>query len=270
MNPSPYYSAGGLNVELNTLRTEVSAARLVQGDADLLIDYAREAGGPVLELGCGDGRLLIPMARAGINVTGLDLSRGMLMRADDLIDAEPADVADRIELFHGDMTDFDLGREFAFAFCVFRAFNFIPTQKGQRSCLEILRRHLKPGARFVLDVFDPPLPSIAPDSAADHVPRLAELHRHPVTGGEVFVEIRKVDLDVVDQVLRETWRFTERDQAGAITRQEEELLTMRWLYRWEMRHLLELCGFEIEAEYSDYFGAPPAYGREQIYIARAV
>lgn len=270
MKAKPYYSAGGLNVELNTLRTEVSAARLVQGDSDLLLDYARDARGPVLELGCGDGRLLLPMARAGIEVTGLDLSFGMLSRAEDLIEAEPPEVGERIQLFHGDMTNFDLGRKFAFAFCVFRAFNFIPTQAGQRACLEALRRHMEPGARFVLDVFDPPLLSIAPDRAGEHVPRLAELHRHPVTQEEVFVEIRDVQLDVVGQVLRESWRFTARDREGAITRQEEELLTMRWLYRWEMRYLLELCGFEIEAEYSDYFGAPPAYGREQIYIARAI
>lgn len=266
----PYYAAGGLNVELNTLRTEVSAARLVQGDADLLLDFAREAGGPVLELGCGDGRLLFPMARAGIDVTGIDISDGMLERAKRLNSDESPEVAARVNLVRTDMTDFDLGQKFSFAFCVFRAFNFIPTQTGQRACLVALRRHLEPGARFVLDVFDPPLPSIKPGSSGEHVPRLAEVHWHPETKHEVFIEIRDLDLDVVGQVLRETWRFTERDGQGITTRQEQELLTMRWLYRWETRYLLELCGFEVEAEYSDYFGSPPAYGREQIFVARAV
>lgn len=266
----PYYAAGGLNVELNTLRTEVSAARLVEGDADLLLDFARDAEGPALELGCGDGRLLFPMARAGIDVTGIDISDGMLERAARLRMEQPPEVAARIHLIQADMTAFDLGRKFHFAFCVFRAFNFIPTQSGQRACLESLRRHLEPGARFVLDVFDPPLPSITPDSAGTHVPRLAEVHWHPETKHEVFVEIRDIELDVVGQVLRETWRFTERNADGITTRQEEELLTMRWLYRWETRYLLELCGFEVEAEYSDYFGSPPAYGKEQVFVARAV
>ncbi len=270
MTAKPYYAAGGLNVELNTLRTEVSAGRLVRGDADLLLDFARDADGPILELGCGDGRLLFPMARAGLDVTGIDISEGMLERANHLKRQEPPDVAARTSIVRADMTDFDLGGTFGFAFCVFRAFNFIPTQAGQRSCLEALRRHLNPGARFVLDVFDPPLPSITPGAAGANVPRLAEVHWHPETNHEVFVEIRDLELDVVGQVLRETWRFTERDADGITTRQEEELLTMRWLYRWETRYLLELCGFEVEAEYSDYFGSAPAYGKEQVFVARAV
>jgi hypothetical protein len=45
-------------------------------------------------------------------------------------------------------------------------------------------------------------------------------------------------------------------------------MTLRWTYRWELRHLLEVCGFTVEAEYSDFTGAAPAYGEEMIVVAR--
>jgi hypothetical protein len=69
-------------------------------------------------------------------------------------------------------------------------------------------------------------------------------------------------------VLEETWRFQELNHDGALLREERETLRMRWLYRYEMRYLLELSGFEIEAEYSDFEGSPPAYGNEQVWVAR--
>ena len=70
------------------------------------------------------------------------------------------------------------------------------------------------------------------------------------------------------QVLTELWRFTEINEAGDVLRQEEEVLTLRWTYRQEMRYLFELVGFEVEAEFSDFHGSPPAYGKEQVWVAR--
>jgi hypothetical protein len=49
---------------------------------------------------------------------------------------------------------------------------------------------------------------------------------------------------------------------------ETREMALRWTYRHELRHLLELCGFAIEAEYSDFAGAAPAYGEELIVVAR--
>lgn len=267
---SPFYSPGGINVELNRLRTEVSAAPLIDGDADLIMDLAQDADGPVLELGCGDGRILFQLARAGLTVTGIDISQGMLASAERRLANEPAEVRKRVRLERADMRTFDLGQKFAFAFAAFRTFNFLPTAEDQRACLERVRAHLDVGAAFLVDVFDPVPEGLAPGASEGRFPRLAELHWHPETGGEVFVQVMSQETDIVGQLGREVWRFTERDAQGTIVRQEEEVLTMRWVYRWEMRYLLELCGFEVEAEYSDYLGAPPAQGREQIYVARAV
>ena len=70
-------------------------------------------------------------------------------------------------------------------------------------------------------------------------------------------------------MLAERWLFEELDELGHPSRSEVEVLTLRWTFRYEMRHLLTLAGFEPIAEYSDYARSAPAYGREQIWVARA-
>ncbi|MHC5012849.1 MAG: class I SAM-dependent methyltransferase, partial [Planctomycetota bacterium] len=74
--------------------------------------------------------------------------------------------------------------------------------------------------------------------------------------------------DPLHQVLTERWRLRETDASGALLREEEEILRMRWLYRWEVHYLLERCGFRVEAEYGDFEKSPPAYGGDQIWVAR--
>src|SRR5216683_2691595 len=68
------------------------AAYLTRPDIDFYVQVARECGGPVLELGCGSGRILIPTARAGLNITGLDSSEGMLAVCRATIETEPPQV----------------------------------------------------------------------------------------------------------------------------------------------------------------------------------
>ena len=72
----------------------------------------------------------------------------------------------------------------------------------------------------------------------------------------------------LSQVLTEVWEFAEHDDTGRVVRREQETLRMRWTYRYEMRYLLELAGFEVEAEHADFRGSPPRYAAEQIWVAR--
>lgn len=89
-----------------------------------------------------------------------------------------------------------------------------------------------------------------------------------MTGNRVTIEILERANDPLTQTLRETWRFRELAGSGEILREEEECLALRWTYRWEMRYLLELSGYEVETEYSDFHGSPPAYRGEQVWVAR--
>ena len=63
------------------------------------------------------------------------------------------------------------------------------------------------------------------------------------------------------------WRYAETDLNGVLLEEATREMALRWTYRWELRHMLELCGFVVEAEYSDFHGAPPAYGKELVVVA---
>ena len=106
------------------------------------LDMARELGGPVLELGCGTGRILIPIAQEGIPIVGIDRSVDMLGRAKQKVLALAPKTRRGIKLVRGDMRDFDLGREFKLIMIPFRAFLHLLTPEDQRQ--KSLRMSLRP------------------------------------------------------------------------------------------------------------------------------
>jgi hypothetical protein len=92
--------------------------------------------------------------------------------------------------------------------------------------------------------------------------------RHPTTGNTVIASVVNRVNDPVVQRFTMLWRFAEERPDGSLIREEFEELTMRWTYRYEMRHLLELSGFDVVSEFSDFAGSPRAYAGEQIWVAR--
>ncbi|MBK6319641.1 MAG: class I SAM-dependent methyltransferase [Dehalococcoidia bacterium] len=259
----PFYSRPSLHVEIYATRS--ASMPVVEGDIDFYLELARNAPGPALELGCGTARVALPLALEGIHVTGLDLSQPML----DVAKAEAAatGAGTTLALVHGDMSNFSLGRQFGLVYIAFRSFMLLTTPDQQRGCLNCVREHLVPGGILAIDIFDPQLDRMAEGPMPEAWRDLGQV-LHPETWNPVRIEATDRTADIVAQVFEETWRFTELDGDGGAIRVEEEVLRMRWTYRNEMRYLLELCGFEVEAEYSDYFGSPPAYGKEQVWVAR--
>jgi len=236
----------------------------IAGDVEFYIELARGAGGEVLECGAGTGRVTLALARAGLTVTGLDLSADILAVARAKQAVLPLDTAARVTLIEGDMRRFDLGRPFGAVLVPFRSFQHLLTVADQIAALAGMRRHVRPDGLLVLTLFDPRLDLLLPDQP--HRERRSGID--PASGHRVALELERSSFDYVDQIRRDIWRYAELDPSGAILREERRVLTLRWSYRWEMRHLLERCGFEILAEYSDFGKSPPAYGREQIWVAR--
>jgi len=74
--------------------------------------------------------------------------------------------------------------------------------------------------------------------------------------------------DPLTQTFSERWHWNISHNGSAVQTYDDEL-RLRWTYRYEMRYLLELTGFEVRAEYSDFKGAPPRYGAEQVWVAEA-
>jgi SAM-dependent methyltransferase len=175
------------------------------GDIAFYERLARETGGPVLELGCGTGRISLPVAEKGLSITGVDISDGMLAVTRRKAAPRPAPVRDRLTLIHQDMSELDLGRNFSFAFVPARAFHHLLTIDLQRRSLDGIRRHLSPPARLALHLFDPRL-----DLLIDpNIPQPGLSGTHPDTGLRYTGEVLQTRFDHLNQVRRDHWRYTE-------------------------------------------------------------
>ena len=119
--------------------------------------FLRKTGGPVLELACGTGRLLISIAREGYEVVGIDLSMGMLHLAKERLSQLPLEVQKRIRLYNRDMSNFQLDQQFGFIIIADNSLRELTTKEQQLSCLKCVDHHLQPGGKFLVTVrrFDP-------------------------------------------------------------------------------------------------------------------
>jgi SAM-dependent methyltransferase len=227
---------------------------------------ALESGGPVLEVGCGTGRVLIPTARAGIQVVGLDLSQSMLAICRQRLAREPDDVRARVTLVEGDMRNFQLSRLFALATMPFRPFQHLIKMEDQMACLETIRGHLAPGGKLILDLFNPSLPALVDDSRSEEYGDEPEFLMPD--GRRVVRRFRTVRRDWLAQVQDVELIYYVAHPDG---RQERLVhgFPMRYLFRYEAEHLLARCGYRIDALYSDFERHP--YGAvnpgELIFVA---
>lgn len=264
--PRAFYEADSLSTEIYDVRSAaIIPGGPVDGDVDFYLGLARETGGPVLDVGCGTGRVAVPLADDGHDVLGVDLSAPMLRIAEERRRTLPAEVAARLSLAQADMTTLSLGRDFALIVAPFRVFQFLLTTEAQRRALTAFRSHLRPGGRLVLDLFDPLLDKVAP--GAEFPMRPSELV-HPKSRNRVVWEASGRSQDPLRQLISEEWTATEYGPEGEVLRTDVERLTLRWSLRSEMRLLFELEGLEVVDDFGDFLGGPPVYGREQVWVLR--
>jgi SAM-dependent methyltransferase len=220
-----------------------------------------------LEVGCGTGRILIPTARAGIEIVGLDLSRHMLDVCQERLLREPEEVQSRVQLVKADMRDFDLGRLFNLVTTPFRPFQHLTTVDDQTACLSSIRRHLVADGRLILDIFNPSLESLTGDNVGE------EMGDEPPfvmpDGRRVVRRNRTVSRDLFNQINQVELIYYVTHPDG----REERLVhafPMRYLFRFEAEHLLVRCGFEVEHLYADFDKRPygSTYPGELIFAAK--
>lgn len=236
-------------------------------DVDFYVATAVQSGGPVLELGCGTGRVLIPTARAGIRIVGLDLSSHMLQVCQERLAQEPEEVQARVDLVQGDLRDFQLDTTFALVTIPFRPFQHLTTVADQRACLGCVRRHLNPDGRLVLDVFNPWLEALVSDDLGQ------ELGEEPAftlaDGRRVVRRHRTVDRDPCQQVNQVELIYYVTHPDGRTERLVHGF-AMRYLFRYELEHLLARCGFDLEHVYADFQRRPygSTYPGDLVAVAR--
>lgn len=239
-----------------------------RGDIDFYVGFAVESGGPVLELGCGTGRVLIPTARAGIGITGLEKSREMLKICRDKLKNETTEVRSRTKLVNGDMRNFDLGSQFSMVMITFGPFNTLITTEEQINCLNCIRRNLKDNGTLVFDVYYMSLMELtAPEGKevfSAKTPFIMPDGRSVTWGIS-----RRGVIDYNRQVMQDGLFYDIRYP----DRHEERLVyadPLRYFYRFEVEHLLARTGFKTEAVYADFNKEPfgSKYPSELIFLAR--
>lgn len=238
-------------------------------DIAFYVQEAQQAQGPCLELGCGTGRLLIPVAEAGVDVIGVDASKPMVARARRKVAALPDEVRARITLHEGDMRTFSFPQQFALIYIPFRAFLHLMQVSDQLVALRNIHRHLQPGGRLVLNFFDPSLEYIVAHSGAIG----GALH----TTGESFVDPRSGNLLIEWATINYTQHlqridqyfvYDEVDARGRVVGRLYRNLQLRYCFRWEFEHLLARCGFDVLALYGSFNRQPfTQAGQELIWIA---
>ncbi len=223
-------------------------------DLQFFLSCAGRPGMRILELGCGTGRISIPLARAGQHVTALDLSQAMLARLREKLAAEPGAVQEHMVTVQGSMAEFDLAERFDLILIPFRAFQHLLTTAEQRSCLACIRRHLAEDGRLVLDLFDPDITKIAGYVAA--AGRFSQDLEKETADGGLLRRYSRIVADTRQQIHEVSMRFERLDARGRTIDNDQESFRMRWMTHNECVLLLELCGLEISHVQSGYDGSP--------------
>jgi SAM-dependent methyltransferase len=240
-----------------------------RADVAFFVQAAQESGGPVLEVGCGTGRILIPTARAGIQITGLDLAESMLAVCREQLQAEGEDVRARVQLVQADMRNFDLAQTFRLVTLPFRPFQHLTTVEDQLACLGCIHRHLAPQGRLVLDLFNPSLNYLTSDTLGLE---MSEEPEFSMPDGRRVTRCSKVVArDYFNQVNQVELIYYITHPDGRTERLVHPF-PMRYLFRFEAEHLLARSGFAVEQVYAGYDRSPygSKYPGELIFVAKKV
>jgi SAM-dependent methyltransferase len=231
-------------------------------DVAFYIALAARVRGRVLEYGCGNGRITVPIAAIGRTITGVDHSKPMLDDMRERLKRAPVDVRERIELVQGDMRSVRLSPRFDLVLCTFNTLLHLYERDDVERFLARVKAHMKPGGRFVFDVSMPSPSELARDPTRGY--RIPPM-RFPATG-ELVRYSEYFDYDAVRQILFVTMRF---EPVDAPQRAWTQLLAHRQYYPHEIEALLHYNGFEIESVTSD-FGSEPLhrYSDSAVYTAR--
>ncbi len=206
---------------------------------------AARQGGRVLELGCGTGHKLIPVATDGHPCTGLELSADMLTEAQRKADER----AVAVDWVLGDMRDFDLGRTFDLVFIAGNSLLHLHEAADLLSCFRSVRAHLAPGARFIFDVFNPNVRLLAD---ADGVRRTRDaLSFVDPDRGNVTVDVSDT-YDAATQVTRGTWHCSSEVEPDFFVAP----LELRSIFPQELPLLLSSAGLQLVERFGDWSGRP--------------
>jgi len=258
MNQDAEYDAFADIYDIWTTTAPVTARNL-----PFYVDACRETPGLVAELGVGDGRIAVEVAKTGKPIVGVDSSTEMLHRC--RARAQAAAVLDKLKLVHADFRDFNLPQPAELITIPFHSIGHLVTMDDKREGLRHIYGQLAPGGRLIFDhfVFD-----LEAARSRYSVASLRAEYINPETGRDTLLWVTSRYEPEPQRIRIIAWT-DEIDGVGVLVRRQYRRLSFSWLEPGQTRALLEETGFEIEALYGDFDRSPFGDGSpEQIWVAR--
>lgn len=224
-------------------------AQLVE-DIEFYRSLARETGGPILELCCGTGRISIPLAEDGHQVTGIDIEDSMLAVA-------KRKGANFTEFLKADMRDFHLGRQYPLVMLPFNGkFQLYDADQVSR-CFACVKEHMNAGSLFVLGMSNPRMELV--DLRPDQVRELPQ-YTDPVSGQQVQIT-ETANYDKETQIRTATWHYVIGNESF------DNQLRLRVHFPGEVDSLLHRSGFIVQQRFGTYDKEPlTSASPRQIYL----
>ncbi len=236
----------------------------VTDDIGMYQHFALQVGSPVLELGCGTGRLALPLARKGHDVVAVDVSPAMLTRLRAKLAEEKPEVSERVRPVLTDMRQLDLGEEFPLAIIPLNTFMHLLTKEDQEAALRQTHLHLSSGGMLVIDIASPYLFLLA--TAGEAMTLQRELH--DPEANRIVHKFISTRFDHANQIQSLLIVYDEVSEDRTVKRAAIPV-NLRYVFRFEMELLLERAGFHIERVYGTVDLDPLSLDSERmIFVAR--
>jgi SAM-dependent methyltransferase len=235
-------------------------------DLPFYLELAEQNGGPILEIACGTGRVLLAIARKGIEIHGVDNSRPMLKILEEALARESQEVRHRVTLHEGDMRDFRLGKKFPLIIIPFRPMQHMHSVEDQLRALSTAAAHLGENGILAFDVFYPKFDTLTAKMGEE----VMEFEWRPSPDSTDIVRryFRKDSVDKINQIFYFTFIYRTL-RGGEVISEETEDFKLSYLTYPHLRALFLLAGLEPIAEYGSFAKAPLDNNAEQmIFLLR--
>jgi SAM-dependent methyltransferase len=232
-------------------------------DVPFYAELAERFGGPVLEVGCGTGRVLMEIAARGIEIDGLDPSDSQLRVLRAKLDRSSSGAHHRVRLHRADMRTFALDRPFRLIMAPFRPVQHLYTVADQVAAFRNIRKHLLPEGRFAFDTFYPKYHMLEEELNVER-PDL-EWPDPEVPGRIIRRSFVREQVDRLNQVFSGLFIFRTLE-GDKIVAEEREGLRMSYYTYPQFMLLFELCGFRVLEEYGSFSREPIDICKEMIFV----
>lgn len=239
------------------------------GEEDFYVNESLRYSSPILEIGCGTGRVTIPIAKVGGDITGIDNSDGLLEVANQKV-SKIKNMAGSIELINADMRDFSINKKFNLVIIPYRAFLHMHSVEDQKKTLKNIYNHLAPGGHLIMNMFFPRI-----DVIDSHINQLGNAVKQVKVlenknGNKLMVHDSR-QYSSYTQLINQYFIVEEINPEGLVISKQYFPLTLRWVTKFEMEHLFELSGFKVINSYGWFDKRPLSDNSEEmIWVAQKV